>query len=209
MNGKYGRQIEGYKEVGERLLQWAKTGTEAIDALRSYMGTEWKLAQEIEGIEKRRDPSPYRAPAKWARYESPKDRNLKRLHSSGERLDARDRSKERGARDKSRDRSRKRSTRDRSRDKSRERGIRNKSREISLERGVREKSRERVTAHRPKSPPRTYATEATRTVYSRSSPSRRELSCAHTVSSVTWQAAHCVSTRMPTTTQRLNERTRR
>ena len=56
--------IEDYKEVGERLLQWAKTRTEPIDALPSYMGTEWKLAQEIKRIDKRRDPSPYRAPAK-------------------------------------------------------------------------------------------------------------------------------------------------
>ena len=96
-NGKHGRQIEDYKEVGKRLLQWAKT----IDALRSYMGTEWKLAEEIERIEKRRDPSPYRAPAKRSREEYPKERNLKRRHSSGERLDARDGSRERGARDKS------------------------------------------------------------------------------------------------------------
>ena len=42
-SGKHGRQIEDYKEVGERLPQWAKTRTEPIDALRSYMGTEWKL----------------------------------------------------------------------------------------------------------------------------------------------------------------------
>ena len=99
-----GQQIEDYKELGERLLQWAKTTTELIDALRSYMGTEWKLAQEIERIEKRRDPSPYRAPAKQVR-ESPKERNLKRRHSSGERLDARDRSRDRGTRDRSRDKS--------------------------------------------------------------------------------------------------------
>jgi len=69
-NGKHGRQIEDYKEVGERLLQWAKTRTEPIDALRSYMGTEWKLAQEIERIEK------HRYPAKRAREESPKERTL-------------------------------------------------------------------------------------------------------------------------------------
>ena len=43
-NGKHGQQIEDYKEVGERLLQWAKNRTESIDALCSYMGTEWKLA---------------------------------------------------------------------------------------------------------------------------------------------------------------------
>ena len=49
-NGKHGRQIEDYKQVGERLLQWAKTRTEPIEALHSYMGTEWKLAQEIERI---------------------------------------------------------------------------------------------------------------------------------------------------------------
>ena len=69
-NGKHGRQIEDYKQVGERLLQWAKTRTEPIDALRSYMGTEWKLAQEIEKVDKRRDLSPYREPAKRAREES-------------------------------------------------------------------------------------------------------------------------------------------
>ena len=34
-NGKHRRQIEDYKEVGERLLPWAKTRTEPIDALRS------------------------------------------------------------------------------------------------------------------------------------------------------------------------------
>jgi hypothetical protein len=66
-NGKHGRQIEDYREVGERLVQWARTRTEPIEALRSYMGTEWMLAQEIERSEKRRDPSPYRAPAKRAR----------------------------------------------------------------------------------------------------------------------------------------------
>ena len=76
-NGKHGQQIEDYEEVGECLLQWARTRTEPIDALQSYMGTEWKLAQEIERIEKRRDPSPYRAPAKRAREESPKERNPK------------------------------------------------------------------------------------------------------------------------------------
>ena len=39
-NRKHGRQIEDYKEVGERLLKWAKSRTEPIDALRSYMGAE-------------------------------------------------------------------------------------------------------------------------------------------------------------------------
>ena len=43
--------------------------------------------RRIERIEKRRDPSPHRAPAKRAREESPKERNPKRRHSSGERLD--------------------------------------------------------------------------------------------------------------------------
>ena len=43
-NGKHGRQIEDYKEVGERLLQWSKTRTDPIEALRSYTGTKWKLA---------------------------------------------------------------------------------------------------------------------------------------------------------------------
>ena len=31
-NGKHGRQIEDYKEMGARLLQWAKTRTEPIEA---------------------------------------------------------------------------------------------------------------------------------------------------------------------------------
>ena len=44
-NGNHGRQIEDCKEVGEQLLQWARTRTEPIDALRIYMWTEWKLAQ--------------------------------------------------------------------------------------------------------------------------------------------------------------------
>ena len=131
-----------YKEVGERLIQWENTRTEPIEALRSYMGTEWKLAQEIERIEKPRDPSPCREPAKRAREESPKERNPKRRHSSGERVEARERSRER-AREKSRDRSRERVTRDRLRDRSRERAVREKSRDRSRERGTRNRSRDR------------------------------------------------------------------
>ena len=127
----------------ERLLHWEKTRTEPIEALRSYMETEWKLAQEIERIEKRRDPSTYRVPAKRAREESPKERNPKRRHSSVEQVDARDRSRERGARERSRDRSRERGAREKSRDRSRERGVRDRSCDKSRERGARNKSRDR------------------------------------------------------------------
>jgi len=166
-NGKHGRQIEDYKEVGERFLQWAKTRTEPIDALQSYMGTEWNLAQEIERIEKRRDPSPYRAPAKQTREESPKERNIKRRHSSGERdrsreRGARDESRERGVREKSRDRSRERGTKDRSRERSRERGARNKSCERSRDCGARKRSRDRGARYR------SHSGEVTRTHHSAS-----------------------------------------
>ena len=34
-NAKHGRQIDDYKQVGEHLLQWTKTRTEPIEALRS------------------------------------------------------------------------------------------------------------------------------------------------------------------------------
>ena len=41
-------------EVWERLLQWAKTRTELIDALRNFMGTEWKPELESKKREKNR-----------------------------------------------------------------------------------------------------------------------------------------------------------
>ena len=75
-NWKHGRQIEDCREVRERFLHSVKTRTEPIDALRSYM--ELKLAQEIKRINKRRDPSPYKAPVKQTREESSKELNLKR-----------------------------------------------------------------------------------------------------------------------------------
>ena len=135
------------------------------------MGTEWKLAQEMERIEKHRDPSPYRAPAKRAREASPRERNPKRRYSSGERIEARERSRERVVRERSREKSRERGARNKSRDRSRERVVREKSRE----RGGREQSRESVTARRPKTPPRTYATEATKVIYSRSSAIAKDI----------------------------------
>ena len=55
-------------------------------------------------------------------WKKKRSRNLKRRHSAGERLDARDRSRDRGARDKSREWSRERDTRNRLRERSRERG---------------------------------------------------------------------------------------
>ena len=47
-NGKHERQIEDFREVGERLIQWAKTRMERIDALRSFMETDWKTEQETK-----------------------------------------------------------------------------------------------------------------------------------------------------------------
>ena len=47
-NGKHERQIEDIREVGERASPMVKYTTERIDALRSFMGTEWKLEQETK-----------------------------------------------------------------------------------------------------------------------------------------------------------------
>ena len=204
MHGKHGRQIEDYKEVGERLLQWAITRTEPI--------TWGRLSSGNRTDRQEASPKPQWRSSETDTGRVPKERDRKR-HSSGEGLDARDSSRDGGAKDKSRDRSHERVTRERSRDRSaRERGVRNKSRERSRERvtrdrsrerGTRDKSREisreRVTARRPKSPPRTYATEATCAVYSRSSAIAKELR----------QALHCIFTQMPLTIQRLNGWTQR
>jgi len=47
-NGKHERQIEDIREVGERASPIVKYTTERIDALRSFMGTEWKPEQETK-----------------------------------------------------------------------------------------------------------------------------------------------------------------
>ena len=67
--GSHNKEIEDYKEVGERLLTWAKIRCEPIEAYQNHMGTLYKPLQAIESREKRRDISQPR-PTKRIRDDS-------------------------------------------------------------------------------------------------------------------------------------------
>ena len=67
--GSHGKEIEDYKEIGERLLIWAKMRCEPVEAYQNHMGSLYKPMDVAESRERRRDVSPLR-PKKRAREES-------------------------------------------------------------------------------------------------------------------------------------------
>ena len=50
--GSHNKEIEDYKEVGERLLTWAKIRCEPVEAYQNHMGTLYKPLQAIESRKK-------------------------------------------------------------------------------------------------------------------------------------------------------------
>ena len=167
--GSHNKEIEDYKEVGERLLTWAKIRCEPVEAYQNHMGTLYKPLQAIESREKRRDTSQPR-PMKRTRDDSEDMHEKKRQARSRER--SRERAKERSrerARDKSRERAREKS-RERARDKSRERA-RDRSRERAQKR-----HRSPKVAHTPGTM-RREMNAATGTIYSRSTAINMSIKC--------------------------------
>jgi len=104
--GSHNKEIDDYKEIGERLLTWAKIRCEPVEAYQIHMGTLYKPLQAIESHEKRRDISQPR-PTKRTRDDSEDMHEKKRQTWSRERSleRAREISRE-WARDKSRERER-------------------------------------------------------------------------------------------------------
>ena len=50
--GSHNKEIEDYKEVGERLLTWEKIRCEPVEAYENHMGTQYKPLQAIESRER-------------------------------------------------------------------------------------------------------------------------------------------------------------
>ena len=99
--GSHGKEIEDYKEIGERRLIWAKMRCEPVEAYQNHMGSLYKPMDVAESRERSRDVSPLR-PTKRAREKSEERLEKRRQARSRER--SRKRAKER-SRDRAREKS--------------------------------------------------------------------------------------------------------
>jgi len=50
--GSHNKEIEDYKEVGERLLTWAKIRYEPVESYQNHMGALYKPVQAIKNRDK-------------------------------------------------------------------------------------------------------------------------------------------------------------